>query len=71
VAAVHALDKASVPKAAAIVHREDRSAQAIVNLFETSEVLGDYGNASVLPDDTGHLSSGRSQTTLGSGNWPC
>jgi chitosanase len=43
-------------------------AKAIVNLFETGEVLGDYGAVTVLEGDSGHLTYGRSQTTLGSGN---
>jgi chitosanase len=42
--------------------------QAIVNLFETGHVRGDYGQVAVLTGDTGHLTFGRSQTTLGSGN---
>jgi chitosanase len=42
--------------------------RAIVNLFETSQVRGDYGQVTVLTGDTGHLTFGRSQTTLGSGN---
>ena len=42
--------------------------KAIVNLFETSQVLGDYGQVTLLAGDTGHLTFGRSQTTLGSGN---
>lgn len=45
-----------------------KTAQGILNLFETSEVLGDYGKVTLIPGDTGHLSFGRSQTTLGSGN---
>jgi len=45
-----------------------KTAQGILNLFETSEVLGDYGKVTVIPGDTGHLSFGRSQTTLGSGS---
>lgn len=44
------------------------AAKAIVNLFETGQVLGDYSAVTVLPGDTGHLAYGRSQTTLGSGN---
>lgn len=44
------------------------AAKAIVNLFETGQVLGDYSAVTVLPGDTGHLTYGRSQTTLGSGN---
>lgn len=45
-----------------------RTAQAIVNLFETGEVLGRYGQVTLLPGDPGRLTYGRSQTTLGSGN---
>jgi chitosanase len=40
---------------------------AIVNIFETGRIRGDYGAIAVLKGDTGHLSYGRSQTTLGSG----
>lgn len=45
-----------------------RTVEAIVNLFETGQVLGDYGQVTLLAGDTGHLTFGRSQTTLGSGN---
>lgn len=45
-----------------------KTAQAIVNLFETGKVLGDYGQVTLLPEDPGMLTYGRSQTTLGSGN---
>lgn len=44
------------------------TAQAIVNVFETGRVRGDYGNVTFHPDDPGHLTYGRSQTTLASGN---
>lgn len=44
-----------------------RTAKAIVNLFETGHVLGDYGQVTVLKDDPGRLTYGRSQTTLASG----
>lgn len=47
---------------------QKKCAECIVNLFETSHVLGDYGLVTVIPGDTGHLTFGRSQTTLGSGN---
>jgi chitosanase len=47
---------------------QKRTALAIVNLFETSSVQGDYSKVTVLKGDTGHLTYGRSQTTLGSGN---
>src|ERR1017187_7109278 len=43
-------------------------AQAIVNVFETGRILGDYSAVTVLKGDAGHLTYGRSQTTLGSGN---
>jgi chitosanase len=45
-----------------------KSAQAIVNVFETGSVLGDYSQVTLIPGDTGHLTYGRSQATLGSGN---
>ena len=44
------------------------TAQAIVNVFETGRVLGNYSSVTVLKGDSGHLTYGRSQTTLGSGN---
>ena len=45
-----------------------KTAMAIVNIFETSRVFGDYGKVTLLPGDPGHLTYGRSQTTLTSGN---
>jgi chitosanase len=45
-----------------------QAAKAILNIFETASVLGDYGSVTVIPGDTGLLTFGRSQTTLGSGN---
>ena len=47
---------------------QKRAAQAIVNIFETSEPQGDYGKVTVMKGDSGHLTYGRSQTTLTSGN---
>ncbi|WP_370307630.1 peptidoglycan-binding protein [Sinimarinibacterium flocculans] len=47
---------------------QKRTAEAIVNIFETGSVLGDYGRVTLIAGDTGHLTFGRSQTTLGSGN---
>jgi len=47
---------------------QKQTAKAIVNIFETGRVAGDYGAVTVLKGDTGHLTYGRSQTTLGSGN---
>lgn len=42
--------------------------QAIVNIFETGKPLGDYGKVTLIKGDPGHLTYGRSQTTLTSGN---
>jgi chitosanase len=47
---------------------QKKAAQAIVKIFETGKPLGDYGCVTVLKGDTGHLTYGCSQTTLGSGN---
>lgn len=46
---------------------QSQAAKAIVNIFETSAVLGRYDQVTLIPGDTGHLTYGRSQTTLGSG----
>ena len=45
-----------------------KTCMAIVNVFESGSVNGNYGAVTVLKGDTGHLTYGRSQTTLGSGN---
>ena len=47
---------------------QTRGAQAIVVVFETGDPRGDYGAVTVIPGDTGHLTYGRLQATLGSGN---
>jgi chitosanase len=47
---------------------QKQTAQSILNIFETGVVRGDYGKVTVIQGDTGHLTFGRSQTTLGSGN---
>ncbi len=47
---------------------QKKTAQAIVNIFETGKPIGDYGSVTVLKGDTGHLTYGKSQTTLSSGN---
>lgn len=47
---------------------QKRTAQAIVNIFETGRARGEYGSVTVLRNDPGHLTYGRSQTTLASGN---
>lgn len=60
---------ATAPAAGApLTSTQVKSAQAIVNVFETGSVLGDYSQVTLIPGDTGHLTYGRSQTTLGSGN---
>jgi len=51
-----------------ITDLQKKTAQAIVNVFETGHVQGDYGQVTLLAGDTGHLTYGRSQTTLASGN---
>ena len=47
---------------------QKQAAQAIVNIFETGRVLGECGQVTLLAGDTGHLTYGRAQTTLASGN---
>lgn len=47
---------------------QKKTGQAIVNVFETGHALGDYGNVTLMHGDSGHLTYGRSQTTLASGN---
>lgn len=47
---------------------QKKTAQAIVQIFETSKVAGDYGRVTLLAGDTGHLTYGKAQTTLASGN---
>ena len=44
------------------------TAQAIVNVFESGMVLGNYSLVTLLRGDPGHLTYGRTQTTLASGN---
>jgi chitosanase len=46
---------------------QQETARAIVNVFETGRVRGDYSGIAVIKADTGHLSYGRSQAALGSG----
>lgn len=61
---------ASPPAAAPalLATTQAQAAKAIVNIFETGTVRGDYGQVTVQPGDTGRLSYGRAQATLGSGN---
>jgi chitosanase len=47
---------------------QKRTAQAIINIFETSKVSGDYAKVVFFADDPGGLTYGKSQTTLMSGN---
>jgi chitosanase len=47
---------------------QKKTAQAIVNIFETGRVHGDYAAVTFYPEDPGHLTYGRAQTTLASGN---
>jgi chitosanase len=50
-----------------LTNTQIKTAQSIVNIFETGEVQGNYGNVTLIEGDTGHLTFGRSQTTLASG----
>jgi len=47
---------------------QKKTIEAIVNVFETGTPFGDYGAVTLLAGDSGHLTYGRSQTTLASGN---
>ena len=47
---------------------QKETAKAIVNIFETGTARGDYSRVTLLTGDSGHLTYGRAQTTLGSGN---
>jgi chitosanase len=53
---------------AALAATQGQAARAIINIFETGEVRGDYSAVTLLPGDSGRLTYGRAQTTLGSGN---
>jgi chitosanase len=56
------------PVATVLSNIQKRTAQAIVNIFETGTVLGLYGQVTLIKGDTGHLTFGRSQATLAKGN---
>jgi chitosanase len=45
-----------------------QTAQAIVNIFETGRVLGDYASVVNAAGDLGGLTYGKAQTTINSGN---
>jgi chitosanase len=47
---------------------QKKSAQAIINIFETGTVTGRYDAVVLLPGDPGGLTYGAKQTTLNSGN---
>jgi chitosanase len=53
---------------AGLTPTQGQAARAIVNIFETDRVLGDYGQVTVMANDKGRLTYGRSQTSLTSGN---
>lgn len=46
---------------------QKKTAEAIVNTFETGKPRGNYAAVTLLAGDPGHLTYGRSQTTLASG----
>jgi len=48
--------------------QQTTTVEAIVNVFETGSVQSGYGRMAILKGDKGHLSYGRSQASLGSGN---
>lgn len=60
--------KSAAPTPTALSATQKRAAEAIVNIFETGAVLGMYGQVTVIEHDSGHLTFGRSQTTLSTGN---
>jgi len=47
---------------------QKQTAQAIVSVFETGSASGDYSCVSLIEGDSGHLSYGRAQISLTSGN---
>jgi len=51
-----------------ITDLQKRTAQAVVNIFETGSAQGQYGSVTLISGDSGHLTYGRAQTTLASGN---
>lgn len=59
---------ATAPEPLQLPQTQALAAKAIINIFETGAVRGHYGAVTLLPGDTGRLTYGRAQTTLGSGN---
>lgn len=51
-----------------ITELQKKTAKAIVNIFETSKIQGDYSAVTILEGDKGHLSYGIAQVSLTSGN---
>jgi chitosanase len=47
---------------------QKKAAQAIINIFETGSVAGEYDSVVSVPGDPGGLTYGAKQTTLNSGN---
>jgi chitosanase len=47
---------------------QKKAAQAIINIFETGSVLGEYDSVVSVAGDPGGLTYGAKQTTLNSGN---
>lgn len=54
--------------AMALSELQKKTSQAIVNIYETGSIHGDYARVVMAKNDPGHLTYGRSQTTLASGN---
>jgi chitosanase len=50
-----------------LTNTQIQTAKSILNIFETGEVRGNYGSVTISKGDKGHLTFGRSQTTLASG----
>lgn len=59
---------AAVVAATPMTPMQRAACEAMVNIFETGSVRGDYGQVTVIPTDTGRLTFGRSQAALGSGS---
>jgi chitosanase len=48
-----------------------KTAQSILNIFETCEMRGDFGNVPIMTGDAEHLTFECSQKTLGSESMHC
>lgn len=58
---------AELGKSPSLSALQQSTIKAIINIFETGTVRGDYANITLIPGDTGGLTYGRSQTTLNGG----